>query len=341
MIKEIYKSANESIDTKDAFARISKELYEKKPERHYGIFYGIAAAAACAVITCTMLFNMPESVQPSPKIQIAEKSVTKDTYVPEEPEIQKETAKNVIADTDETEQVINKAETKKEVDEKQVSESVVLNSDTAAVEEKKSDEKQNKSETTPSAAPIQVMMNINNAAMRSTSARVSAYAAPANSVAGGGGISEEMAEKTEDESIQNALSAETEETQTAVSYEEYCEYIGCDIRSEITDFTEVSPEYFEMYKDFDGNIIPNGYTFSFEKNDEFLYVTLTKNLNEIKEFIEFDGYEKSTFAETEAVITKEHDIYNVYFIKDNTAYTVSLANSSEEELKNVVLSLIQ
>ena len=46
MFKDIYKSANESIDTDEAFERISKKIYGQKPVKKYKIYYEIAAAAA-------------------------------------------------------------------------------------------------------------------------------------------------------------------------------------------------------------------------------------------------------------------------------------------------------
>lgn len=326
MIEEIYKSANESIDTKDAFERVSRNIFEKKYVNRRKVYCGIVSAAACAAAVCAVFLNMPLNVNDNTGIELAKKSEhdkpAVQTLIPDDETIKPD------AETAVTEQAEVPLETKEKPKNVTQKTSETVKKEEVPVEQPK--EPENNSDV----IPIQVMMHINKAVMKNTAMRASVYSAEEDSAyaGGGAGVSVDISEET---------AVESEKTYEEISYEEYCGYIGCDIRSKIDGFAETSTGFYGIYKDGDGNITPESHMFSFEKDDEYMYITLTKDLSEVKEFLDFDEYEKSVFGENNVVVTQEYDIYNAYFTKDDTAYTVSLINSSEEELKNVILSLIQ
>lgn len=325
MFKDIYKSANESIDTEEAFKRISKKIYEEKSVKNYKIYQGIAAAAACAAVICAVLFNMPESTAPTSGIQIAEKTEKNEKVTPSEmPENQ-----YVLKNEDKVEENINSATETANLPTVNKEVQTVENTDELKNEEIYSAPNEEKEEISEKIS-IQVVMRINDVAEK-RSFRASAYAAT--------GASAAMGNLHEPASF--CVDMEKTEERQEFSYEEYCEYIGNDIKSKITGFEDISAEFGGIYKDGDGIAEEDKYTFSFEKDDEYLEITVTKDLSETESFISSDEYEKSSFGETEAVIIQECGIYDAYFVRENTAYEVMLENSSEEELENVILSLIR
>lgn len=341
MFKDIYKSANDSIDTSEAFERISTKIYKTKPTKIYRPYFGAVAVAACALIVCTVFFKFSFNTNTTENIHIAKKS----------------TPKTVIGNT---------ADSKKDNFELQTSNP----SRPAESEEKNITEEKNVSavkiqpvkpveniqnrnipsnvpspvptEVPDTKAPLYIVLNVNRAAAKNHTARA------------GGAYTYKFSEHSED-TVPAAEAAftlddtqipvETEntisDTPKELSYDEYCLYMGCDIKSRIINFTDISSDFSGIYQNCDGTVPYDEYTFSFENGNEYLNITVTKQLSSISDFLDSPEYQKSIFGEIEAVIIQDENILNAYFIKNGTAYTIMLTDSSDTTLKNIITSLIQ
>lgn len=347
MFKDIYKSANESIDTDEAFERISKKIYGQKPVKKYKIYYEIAAAAACAAIVCAVAFNIPFK-DTNIDIRVAKNPPVNETVKqpsasepPAAPVQNTDAVPPAEKKTTENNSVRFEPKTSEEQTHK---EKYTVESNTEEQQEKPAENPEPKHEP----IPVRIVMKINKVVAEQALMSASTYKAVADfsesADSGAEGSSSEAAipKAAAPEPVLRSSGGgakQKSEEPEELSYDEYCEYIGCDIKVKIPDFTDTSAEFSGIYKNPDGSIAYDAYTFSFEKNDEYLYVTPTKNLSAVTSYLDSPEYEKSLFGETEAVITQCDDVYDAYFIKEDTAYTLMLGNSSEEELKNVILGL--
>lgn len=342
MFKDIYKSANESIDTDEVFERISKKIHEKKPAKNYKIYYGIAAAAACAVIVCAVIFNVQFENNQNVDIQVAKSSPVNES-VKQQPVTEMPAAPQQETDEMPAE---GKTEEKSAVRfEPQISEKQTQ-TENSTVENKEEGPQAEPDETVEKKhepTPIRIVMKINKAVLERSVMSASAYSRDLKESADVGAYDSDSEEETPKPVLRSSGGAAQMKTEAPkeLSYDEYCDYIGCDIKVKIPNFADTSAEFSGIYKNPDGSIPYDAYTFSFEKDGAYLYITPTKDLTAVKSYLDSTEYEKSLFGETDTVITQHDDVYNAYFVKGDTAYTVMLGNSSEDELKNVILELIQ
>lgn len=342
MFKDIYKSANESIDTDEVFERISKKIHEKKTAKLYKIYYGIAAAAACAAIVCAVIFNVQFENNQNADIKVAKSSPgnepVKKQSVIEIPAVPQQEADEMPAEEKIEEKSAVRFEPQISEEQTQTENSTVKNK-----EEEPQAETDETVEKKHEPTPIRIVMKINKAVSERSVMSASAYTHALEESDTGTAHdldSKEEAPKPVLRSSEGAAQMKTEAPKE-LSYDEYCDYIGCDIKVKIPNFADTSAEFSGIYKNSDGSIPYDAYTFSFEKDGAYLYITPTKDLTAVKSYLDSTEYEKSLFGETEAVITQYDDVYNAYFVKGETAYTVMLGNSSEDELKNVISELLQ
>lgn len=123
--------------------------------------------------------------------------------------------------------------------------------------------------------------------------------------------------------------------------EEYAEYIGKDIAGVLDipdDLAVLVPEFIEAEIDENGNITSEKATFyahseDFERFAE-VNVSKTKNIT-----IPSENLEVSDICGNEAVIISDGTDYNASFVCDGVQYFVRTGGITEEELKNLLISL--
>lgn len=333
MFEDIYKSANDAIDTKDAFARISKKIYAKKSVDNHRFYYALTTAAVCAAALLAVFFIPHDTATiPETAVRVVQNDTAKENKISDRiaddtasatdtTAEHKENIPDIVTKTAKTHES-EKTEIAGNIPQTAPAEITAAQNEPPQNEEKIHEKPTEKQESI--SAPITVVMRVNNVMRNTRAARASGHGTDT-----GAAVPQTV-----------SIAAEEQKEEHELSYEEYCKYIGCDVKNKITDFTDVSPEFFGIYKDDNGNVTADEYTFSFEKDNEYLTVTVTKDFTNVNEFLASDEYEKSIFGENNAVVTHSDDVYNAYFVKDDTSYAILLADSSEDELKNVILSLI-
>lgn len=321
MFKDLYKQANDKIDTQDAKARVMQRLSQPAPVRKSYPVAKIATLAACFVLTVAaagIYENMQKDTDNPLEIPSTNTAVVAQTDVPP------------VAAYSEPE-----AKAKPSVEKSATKKAGVVNETFAPVKP------QDTADVLTDAAIPEAVTEI---IAEPTPEAESAQQEPVTSGGGGGAATARSmpADTADGVDLASGFSLPTSRG-VPVSAEEYCEYIGADIpkRVALPDGVkdETVPVQFVTVGE-NGEYLEDNFTFLFMGNGKSVQIETTKNTGNIQDKIKSPDYEKSKVCGFDAAVHAENGILQAYMAAADVGYCVTTVNCSEEELKNVLESLI-
>lgn len=316
--KDIYKSANDDIHADRGILNDIIAKSETKHRPHFKVQYVYSAAAIAVVISVSLLAKAPSDIKSDKKI--VKNTEYSQVNLPDESKIEAA------------------SESSSEIDapSKSIISSNGGNTPTAA--KKKTDITAPAPQSTDSAATESIFEETAAAEQAPAYKHIASNdilkvnvirSAPRTTMSGGGAA---------------VYSQEDSATEWVdLPYSEYCEYIGMDITKaaalpkdmSFTDYDTVSVQR------ENGEITSDEAHFGAVNADgsKFVQVITSKLFADADNYLSDDGYEKSSFNETEAVVIGEADIYRAYFMKDDTSVSITAHSFSEDELKDLLTSL--
>lgn len=299
MFKDLYKQANEKIDTLDAKARVMKKIACPAPVRKSYPVARVAALAACFVLTVAaagIYENMQKEIDnpleiPTTNIEV----VTKTDASPVAAYGETETTKRETKASPTTKNSVANRE-------------VIANETTLPVKEQDTD-----SVLADTATPEVTEENASEAALA-----IEPVAQEEHITSGSGGVA--MARMAESDMVMfEGVIGEAVE----VSPEEYCEYLGKNIPeiAQLPDGVEDHTKAQQLLADDNGNYIDDTFTFLFEGSGKIITIKTTKNMETILEN-----------PENEMVLNEQ-------FEADGIGYAITATNCTEDEFEKIVFSL--
>lgn len=314
MFKDLYKQANDKIDTEAARSRVMARLehrvvpVRRAPRR----IQRVAALAACFVLTIAAA-TVYERFQKQNENELAPIELAATVM----PQIAESQAEDVAIEADRTQ----KARTQ----------------GGAAADKAVPD---TKATPAPSAEPTDLPVQAENYAadaLADETQSITTYSAPEEA---------ESQPETAAQSAGIALakvsgggSSSRRAAGTEVSVAEYYEYLGKNIEEEI-----VLPEGFEnnsagamfLAADAEGNYVNDEWSFLFQKDDKLVNITTTKNTEDIQAKMSAD---KTGTAENKAVVLTENEVSEAYLVSGGIGYEVTSIGLFDAELDALLVSL--
>lgn len=325
MFKDLYKNANDKIPTEDAYLRVMESVNTKSRKTKYS--YGkIAALAACFVLTVSMI-SVYENF--APKEEEPFTVITPENLPANTPQVAEEspkpTAQPVVAEATETstpavttqpEPVV--AETTPEVQAPETAQEPAVQPEQVV------------SETTTSVAESVSEINGSKTASQKPVTEEPVSFESQNSFVKNQGIPENA-----------GLSLARFTLGDTVTRETYYEYLGKNVEASLVlpeGFSNETPDEhilcLDQTEDFDDR-----WTFYFTKDDSSIFITTTKNTQNVMDILNSESYEKSNVSGIPACLFEE-ELQKFAFIEvGGIAYTLSSYGVSDEDFENLIISL--
>ena len=343
MFKDVYKRANDSIDTQDAYKRLMEKIESpvkrKNPNRH--AYKAAAAMAACLVIAVStgVYVHISENIKTESIAKIPEKNPNRS---------ENELAKRNDTAADEQNLTEETAEIAKEpaitVKPQEKAAAVKLPEKKAAQAKEKTAEPQplqtNLPEEKAADTPIPTVAPKERAQKLDININEPLYEAKAYS-------GDAEMKKSADMGAANAMFAITEEDalrQKETTLDEYYNYLGKDVKKSLTlpqGFADKTADTQMLCVDADGNYSFDNWIFMYVCEDKRIEITTTKNTGEVKDIINGGSYKKSSVYGIDTVVVKNGDGFTAYMIKDNVAYTANCRGITLADLQNLLVSIAQ
>lgn len=324
MYKDLYKRANDSIETSDAKMRVMARL-QKAEKRSVPVkrVSQLAALAACLLVTVAALniyndFEKEQSKEPAfPYIQDA--AVVPTALPTATPEVvEAEATPQPAVKTAEKPKQLKTAQ--KTAEPKNVAKTEVIEppKETAEIEQTAAQE--------PIACEFE---DINNTAV---------IEAPKEAeIVINEGIPEASAP------MPAAFSRNIGKIEE-VTLSEYYEYIGKDVAAaaKLPDGFALNTQDAALLEvGDDGAYKSDEWCFIFENEEKSVEIITTKKTDSVSELIEDEAYQKSVVCEKPAVVFKEDDFYKAYMVSEEVGYTVGSTGLSEDEISELLVSLAE
>lgn len=353
MFKDIYKQANDKIDTQSAKSRVIAKLNKPMPVKRSVSVAKIAALAACFVLTIAVA-GVYEQVQkdelpvPVPPVVATPKTAentAEDSQVvvesgAETPPIL-EKKPEPTAKPQSSPEATKKAQALKGDEQRTVRKVHIYPENTPVVAEIDA-LPENTIEETPVTESASTPQPQAIEALTDESADV---AQKASGGSGGGSARQQsglVINNTLDEDMTFAVRAMPDKNEKEVSVLEYCEYLGKNIPEVVSaavDMTNETTDTQMLEVDETGEYTDDSYEFLFTKEDKVLKIETTKQTEKIKEKIENPDLVKSKIGETDAVVMAENDVMKAYFTADEIGYTITSVNCEEILVEELLFSL--
>lgn len=342
MFKDVYKRANDSIDTRDAYKRIMEKIeVQKKRKNSYRHVYNAAAIAACLVIAVStgVYVHISNNIETEKIAKLPEKTLNQDendlvkskdietvtkNFEEDTAEIAKETVKSVQTPEKTEEKLPDKKVVKKEVKKAEPQPLQTNMPEEKAV-----------SVPIPTVSPKERAQKLDIKINEPLYAASEMYAGDA------------IMKKSSDGSESNAIYAIAEEDalrQKEITLDEYYNYLGKDVKKSLTlpqGFADQTADPQMLCVDADSNYSCDNWIFMYVCEDKRIEITTTKNTADVKDILNSDIYQKSSIYGIEAVVVKNGDVFTAYIIKDNIAYTVECCSITLADLQNLLVSIAQ
>ncbi len=307
MFKDLYKNANASIDTKEAYNHVMVQLEEKPHRSAQRKITEFAALAACLAFTVAGI-NIYNNFRDSEKI--TEEIITRTASPIEVPHTAAENLPKQGAQSDSTDEnvpVKSAAAPKKDVSKK---------AEGAPV--KKAPAVQ---ENTPKPTTENVKVQIETQEKKPNEINLNALA-------------------YEPEPAAMRMAIEPAKQFKTVAKDDYIEYLGKDIEQEISlpeGFINTTPDSAEMETRED-ELVCDEWRFTFEKNEKSIEVITTKNTGELTLAIDGGEYAKSEICGKSAVLMNDEDCYKAYLVSEDIGYTLNTFGIELNEVETVLES---
>lgn len=300
MFKDIYKRANDKIDTQSAKSRVIAKLNKPVPvKRHYPVAK-IAALAACFVLTIAIAGvyeRVQKDISPAPMPQVSEKATDALQSAPISEEMQKYAEQDAAKPAPKAVKKENTMPAENDFEKE------------ADVADKIADENPPVAEIAETLDEKQAGLVINN------------------------GLDEQMAYAV------RAMSDKNEKEVPVSEYCEYLGKNIPEVVSAVVDMTDETTDVQMLEVDEAGEYVDDSYEFLFTKEDKILKIETTKQADKIKEKIESSDLLKSKIGETDAVVMAENEIMKAYFATEKIGYTITSVNCEEILVEELLFSL--
>lgn len=122
----------------------------------------------------------------------------------------------------------------------------------------------------------------------------------------------------------------------AVSVEEYCEYLGKNI-PEVVAVPDGVVDKTAPVQNLPAD--EDRYTFLFTGEEKTIQIETTKNTDMVQAMIDNPAYEKTNVGGSPSVVLEENGILKAYLASDGIGYTVTAVNCTESEIEDLLVSL--
>lgn len=323
LYKDLYKRANDSIETSDAkmrvMARVQKAEKRIVPVKRVSQF---AALAACLLITVAALniYNNFEKGQKSePEFPYIPNDAAELTVEPTvQPEAVEVTPQPMVKTAEKPKQPKTAPKTAQP-------ENVVVKTEVIAQEPPKE-----MVELKPTEAQEPISCNfedIDNTAVIEEPKEAEIF------------VNEGLSEATAP--MPAAFSRNIGKIEE-VTLSEYYEYIGKDIgaAAKLPDGFALNTQDVALFEvGDDGAYKSDEWCFIFENEEKSVEIITTKKTDSISALIENEAYKKSVVCEKPAVVLKEDDFYKAYMVSEEVGYTVGSTGVSEDDISALLVSL--
>lgn len=335
MFEELYKRANDRIDTDEQYRRLMKKL-DKSPQKQHSSRISVIRRAeyAAALAACVSLAfigiksadfgtkKINETVPDS--YSIAEKN---------KGEINPEISENDIAITPAPQNTPKTRDIKSTADTK-TKKPAAKKTPSASFEAVREPEKAESAEDT---APAAVQKE-------SIAAQEPEASAEAQSIDEIKINKADAADTAVMSSGANFYDMQRKMRSEQISDEEYAEYLGINVPEKI-DIPEgmenKSSSGTAIEKDEEGNITEDRKTYVFEGNEKYASVTTTRDTKSTEEYLTSESYEKSIISGNEAVIIANDVSFEGHIITSGTALDITAYNFTQTEFEDVMKSLAE
>lgn len=130
---------------------------------------------------------------------------------------------------------------------------------------------------------------------------------------------------------------------SVVTSEMYKEYIGKDVEGAVLlpdGYENLSPEEQILVLE-EGENFNDKWTYYFEGEESSVFITTSKNTEDVKSVLENPEYEKSNISGVCAVVFSEEMQKTAFFEAESIGYTVTGMNVSDGDFENILTSLVK
>ena len=216
-----------------------------------------------------------------------------------------------------------------------VSEPIIFESDSAQAQETVAKQKQENTKT--AALKINVLKAVKAAPVMSERTDDTGYSVSSSAVGGGGAASGGASA--------SKYAADIAEEYHSIEWDnkQYAEYLGYDLMKKIVlpeDFTYSGDEKSVFTANEDGSLSYDGKIYAYTGNDlRSVTAVTTKDTANVSGYIDGTEYETSDICGVKTVIIQEEKGYECYMINNGISISVFTYGISEDELREILVSL--